>query len=408
MIRARSQAVMSDSETASVKSPTSRPAKNGTSASKVGRSPKHTKPKATRTRAGKAEEKLLRKIAAAKRRERELMQGLRERSRSVRDENPLNPRAKAARPTESGTFDSKVGRAAPDAPAPAATPQSDSIPPASEAATASTGDAAPTAEDLTPRLQHEKQSIALAALLRGASNSEAAKEAGVDRRTVFRWRQQEAFQAELHRIQSCICTALRTTSADLADESVQVIKEAIDKGQISAALELLQALNVLNGQPLTEIDGLDVETKPDPAVIFQAPTQPTTESAGVTSEPTPNVQFVGATAEPVKTQIPSETLDITDLPARQQSVIAAILSGKIAPDAAEEAGVSIFTLQRWMRSDEAFRQVLRNCRQEQTQRLQCQLLMIGSRALKVLRWALKYKRNVRVAFAILRGLRLVK
>jgi hypothetical protein len=167
-------------------------------------------------------------------------------------------------------------------------------------------------------------------------------------------------------------------------------------------------VNILNGQPLAEIDGLDAVTKRDPAVVFPAPVQLVAEPeveqpASTTRETSPT-----ASAESLESRPITESLELGDLLPKQQLAIVALISGKHVLDAAAQADVQLPTLQHWMRSDESFRQVLRTCRHEQTLRLQTRLLTMGTNALDVLRFALKKRRDVRVAFAILRGVGLVK
>jgi transposase len=411
MIRACSQADVSEIETTSVKSPVAHPMENGTLRGEVGHSPKNTKPQA-------GQNSDCHTVAELDRRDREVARNLREQFKQLRQQSPFKFRKKSARRKASETIACNLGH--PDSldQASATTPPvSDPAPPASTSVSTSASDASPTADDLTPRLEHEKKVIALCALLRGASNTAAAKEAGVDRRTVFRWRQEEEFQAELHRLQNCFCRAQRVWAAELADESIDVIKEAIDQGKIAPALELVQALTILGGRSFAEIDGLDAATNFEPANGFPAPapstsvqpvaTQPHPENTSEIIASTPHVQFVSAATESVKPQIQAEMVDLEDLPYNQRLAIAKLISGKCVAEAAQEINLSIPTVERWMRSDESFRQVLRRCRQEQAQRLQCKLLHVSLNALTVLKCALQYNRNVRVAFAVLRGLKLV-
>jgi hypothetical protein len=51
---------------------------------------------------------------------------------------------------------------------------------------------------------------------------------------------------------------------------------------------------------------------------------------------------------------------------------------------------------------------LRTCRQQQAERVQTKLLNLGTKSLVLLRLALQKKRSVRVAFAILSGLGVLK
>jgi len=394
------------------------PAKSGTSAGNAGQFAHDLKTVIKEMQKAEAYHASMIKYCANQRREYELVLVRLEQANLSRAD--ISSVSQTCPPTESETSTSNVGHAASTDQVVSSTPPAEvgtfasnvghETPPAQE------HEPSPTADDLAPRLDHEKKSIALRALLRGASNTAAAKEAGVDRRTVFRWRQEAEFQAELHRMQNSFCRAQRAWAAELADESVEVINEAIGQGRVAPALELVQALKILGSTSLAEIDGLDT-TGTEPANIFPAPipagamqphaAQPTMENASHTVESTPHVVFVSAASDTVNPQIPAAPLDLEELPYQQQLAIVKLISGKCVAEAAKELNVSIFTIERWMRSDEAFRQVLRRCRLEQAQRLQCKLQKTSTNALALLKCALKHNRNVRVAFAVLRGLKLV-
>lgn len=194
-----------------------------------------------------------------------------------------------------------------------------------------------------------------------------------------------------------------------------MINEAICRGDVNASVDLLKPTNILNGPPLTDIDDLDAETKPDPAVVFHAPASPnatapvqtqfdvTAEQPATTSAET----SANTSAESANAQIPNEMVTLADLNPQAQLATQALISGKHILEATDIAGVSYSTLHHWMRADEVFRQVLRTCRREQTERLQTRLLNMGEKAIRVLQFAVKKQRNVRIAFAILRGLGIV-
>jgi hypothetical protein len=300
--------------------------------------------------------------------------------------DPNEVKAEAARRTgKSGTFSGDVGHS----------PESRPVDPNN-------------AEELTPQGLHDKQMRAMLALLHGKSNTDAAEAAGVDRRTVFRWRQQPKFVREMQRVQSCFCNSLRTTAADLMEDAVRVIEESLGRGNINAALDLLKATKILGGQPLTEIDNLDAATVPDAAVVFHSNDDGKAHDAVATNADALDASDAEDNAETVKSQIPPEVLVLEDLPPNQQLAIEGLLAGKPLYEAAERAQVTFATLERWMRTETNFRQVLRTCRQQQAERVQTKLLNLGTKSLVLLRLALQKKRSVRVAFAILSGLGVLK
>lgn len=390
MIRPRSKKM--NVKRTSRKSPAAHPVESGTFAGNLGHADDELRIVTNRLQGGDAIYNAIVNASETRQRQKESLQKQHDHAEPANAEQAVNPAEKACPPVESGTFAGNVGH---------------EIPPANDR------EAVPGAVDLTPRIDHEKKQLALCALLRGASNTGAAKEAGVDRRTVFRWRQDVEFQAELHRMQSGYSNLLRSLAAELLDDSIDVIKEAVDLGRITPALQLVQSLKILGGQSLAEIDGLDHSTKLEPAVAFPAPMpaapiQSSTENTSEASTSTPNVQFASDTTESVKSQIQAEPIDLEDLPYNQQLTIVKLISGNSVVEAATDMNIAATSIERWMRDDEAFRQVLRRCRQEQVQRLQCKLLWISTDALLVLKSALRQQRNIRVAFAVLRGLGLIK
>lgn len=344
---------------------------------------------------------------------------------------------RASRTDDNGTLHTPVGHVDRNASANSAEQQASAGTTSAQQTEATSQGATPrgAAAEQQPHLLPDNQMVALKALLKGESNSDAARAAGVDRRTVYRWRQQPAFQAELHRIQSCVSASLRKRAAALAEESIKVLSEKLSRGDVNTALGLLKATRILNGQPLSEIDGLKPDAQPDRAVVFSAPMKTGTGSAQKVESVPENAfnkvsvsLFQQADSAPAESQAEcsrttsaptaapiceiadsansprsSATVDISDLLPPQQVAIAQLLSDKVAPEAAKEAGVTFTTLQRWMNSDAAFRQVLASCRREQLEALQTQLLNLSLRALDVLEFALQRYRNPRVAFALLNG-----
>jgi transposase len=262
----------------------------------------------------------------------------------------------------------------------------------------------------------DKQFLALQSLLLGDTALQAAAKAGVDRRTVTRWKQQPAFQAELNRFQRLIAGKIRAEIAALADDAVAAIAYRIERDDTPTAVELLTSQQVLDGKPLTELEANYVNTTPDPAAPFTqlvacaSPDETNSTPEGFVG-PLPYLQPPGAAlaaADSAKPQTLGESLNLSDLPIRQQLAICEFLAGRDLAAAATKAQVSLFTMQRWLHCDQAFRQVLRDCRTEQMYCLQTKLLNMSGAAVQILRRALNIKHDRRVAFAVLRGIAAVK
>jgi hypothetical protein len=404
-------------------------AERGTFQNELGQTPRQRlrKPDRKAKNAGKRKRK-------AERHKRQRMLKLKNRLRSIPGEmapSPVIPPANrfgesgtlhgnvgpANRTAENGTLHPPVGHVDQNGPANSATQ------PTAETSQGATPPGAAAGQQ--PHMLADYQTVALMALLRGESNTDAARAAGVDQRTIYRWRQLPAFQAEMHRIQSCVATSLRKRAASMAEESIKVISEKLSRADLSAALGVLKATRILSGQPLSEIDGLTPDAQPDPAVVFRAPLKMGTGSAqkvefvpenASAKVPVPHFQPTPAPTEPpicgtadsVESQRTPAPVDISDLLPPQQVAIAQLLSGKVAPEAAKEAGVAISTLDRWMKSDAAFRRILADGRREQVEALQTQLLNLSIRALDVLEFALKKLRNQHEAFALLHGVGVIK
>jgi len=94
----------------------------------------------------------------------------------------------------------------------------------------------------------DRQSAAAAALARGTSVSQAAKEAGVSTRTVFRWKASAEFRILVRGM-------MATTSQDLALKAVATIRHVLDHGddsaRILAAFEVLEAARVFEDESET-------------------------------------------------------------------------------------------------------------------------------------------------------------
>jgi DNA-binding NarL/FixJ family response regulator len=252
----------------------------------------------------------------------------------------------------------------------------------------------------------ERQHKALYVILSGGTNTAAAKVAGVSRRTVCRWRQMPAFEAELHMLQNAFANQVQAELAPLADEAVAVVQEALERHNVPAALELLKANHILSGEPKQGIHGVDAFVNQHPATVFPLPAACQAAAATQPPDAAPAAEAIRATAEPVKPQTREFQPTLADLLPPQQLAIAELLAGKPNAAVVQAVGVSLKTLMTWQQ-EPVFRQVLRICRQEAQLRVRTRLLNMSQRAIGVLRHALREQRDVRAALAILRGLGLL-
>lgn len=91
----------------------------------------------------------------------------------------------------------------------------------------------------------QKQTAAIAALVGGASYTEAAKAAGVGVRTLYSWRKDEVFSTELDTRQREVKERLSNKIIDTAIESVRVLKSIqmaseFDSVRVQAATAILR------------------------------------------------------------------------------------------------------------------------------------------------------------------------
>lgn len=91
-----------------------------------------------------------------------------------------------------------------------------------------------------------EQEKALESLMAGESAAAAAKEAGVSRMTIYRWRSTDpAFQAALAAWEAETVALNRYRLATVAGMAVSVIAQAVEKGDKAAALAVLKAQGLM-------------------------------------------------------------------------------------------------------------------------------------------------------------------
>ena len=93
-----------------------------------------------------------------------------------------------------------------------------------------------------------KQVVALESLLLGSTATEAARVAGVDRRTLFRWLRSNAeFQSAINRGRREAREVAIMRLERLADSAVSALERALGEGDARSALTVLRGLGLLNG-----------------------------------------------------------------------------------------------------------------------------------------------------------------
>jgi hypothetical protein len=103
----------------------------------------------------------------------------------------------------------------------------------------------------------DKQERALAALTRGASQDEAAREAGASARSVRRWMASPAFTARLRGARDAAFAATLDALAQLGAEAVAVLRASMEPGneaplRLRAAIAALELAAKSRGDDLAE------------------------------------------------------------------------------------------------------------------------------------------------------------
>lgn len=146
------------------------------------------------------------------------------------------------------------------------------------------------------------QTIAVTALLAGQSISEAAEAAGVDRRTVHRWKHEDGFSEALADGQREIMAECSDRLAALAERAVSAVEKAVVEDQSpTVALRVLDGLGLLTRSfavavssphfdtgipPRLEAD--DAERVIEMARVFSGKEPPTHPPPSLADDPAPD------------------------------------------------------------------------------------------------------------------------
>lgn len=106
----------------------------------------------------------------------------------------------------------------------------------------------------------EPQRLAIEALLSGASTTDAALSAGVDRSTLYRWRKDDCtFQAALSAAKRERWEQVNSLFLNLATQAAGVVSGALAAGDVKAALSILRAVVQLGQSENREPDDPEPE-----------------------------------------------------------------------------------------------------------------------------------------------------
>ncbi len=99
---------------------------------------------------------------------------------------------------------------------------------------------------LTPQ-----QIAALERLLAGETITATSRGIGVDRGTLHRWlREDFVFQATLNQMKRELAEAVQSRLLTVADKAAAVVGNAVDQGNLTAALAVLRGLGAFTGTPV--------------------------------------------------------------------------------------------------------------------------------------------------------------
>jgi hypothetical protein len=104
------------------------------------------------------------------------------------------------------------------------------------------------------------QFVALGALLSGKTATDAAAAAGIGRRTLYDWMQKNfQFQAALNRGRRELQQAISVRISQLTASAAECVADAVAKGNVKAALEVLKRTNALAPAKIGSEDEIRLE-----------------------------------------------------------------------------------------------------------------------------------------------------
>lgn len=87
-----------------------------------------------------------------------------------------------------------------------------------------------------------KQLHVIVALLEGSTTTAAARAAGVDRKTVYRWAKEPAFVAAYNQLRHELSSAVRNSLRAMAGDALEALRSIVNDVEVPAASRL-QAIN---------------------------------------------------------------------------------------------------------------------------------------------------------------------
>ena len=113
-----------------------------------------------------------------------------------------------------------------------------------------------------------QQAEVIMALTRGATVTDATKQANIDRTTFYLWLRSDAtFQAELNRAKQEHMDAMRAQLRGLADTAMSTVREVLTGPgvpaavRLKAALAVLQSIGTLEREEIGETDPATIEAE---------------------------------------------------------------------------------------------------------------------------------------------------
>ena|ERR1035441_402727 len=111
-----------------------------------------------------------------------------------------------------------------------------------------------------------QQAEVITALVRGATVTDATKQANIDRTTFYLWLRSDAnFLAELNRAKKEHTDAMRAQLRELADTAVSTVREMLTGADVPAGVRLkaalvLQSVGTLQPEPIGKTDPQQIES----------------------------------------------------------------------------------------------------------------------------------------------------